>query len=44
VSITGNGDVLGEFWGAGVWLFSDSGGWTHIRPADATSIGLAANG
>jgi hypothetical protein len=43
VSITTNGEVLGEFQGGGVWLFRDASAWQQLTPTDATTISLAWN-
>jgi hypothetical protein len=50
VGINGNGDVVGEFAGSGVWSYSDAGaggynpGWVHLTAADAVMVGIDAAG
>jgi hypothetical protein len=44
VAIGGNGNVVGDFTGSGVWRWEDSQGWQLLSTADASSLGINAQG
>jgi hypothetical protein len=36
------GRVVAEFWGQGLWLFTDNSGWRQLTPSDATSVAIGS--